>query len=132
MEYQLMQYHSTDKIKQQTVSNARNHYDAPMNNVVYGMTKYVAILSYITLLGWLAAMVLHDKHKSSFTIFHLRQSLGLIITGALLALVPLIGWLMNLAVFFVWLYAIYHAVQGRKVKVPILGNCYQEHLDFIK
>ncbi|PHR84866.1 MAG: hypothetical protein COA59_05725 [Colwellia sp.] len=103
-----------------------------MNNSVHGMTKIVAILSYATLLGWLIAMMLHDKHKSSFTTFHLRQSLGLIITGALLALVPLIGWLMNLAVLFAWFYAIYYALQGRKEKVPFLGDCYQEYLDFIK
>ncbi|MFT5852453.1 MAG: putative membrane protein [Colwellia sp.] len=103
-----------------------------MSNIAYGTNKIVAIVSYITLLGWLVAIVLHDKHKSAFTTFHLRQSLGLIITGALLALVPLIGWLMNVIVFFAWLYAIYHAIQGRMEKVPTLGDFYQKHLDFIK
>ncbi|MFT7006112.1 MAG: putative membrane protein [Colwellia sp.] len=103
-----------------------------MNNNVHGTNKIVAIVSYITLLGWLVAIVLYDKHKSAFTTFHLRQSLGLIITGALLALVPLIGWLMNLIVFLAWLYAIYHAIQGRMEKVPALGEFYQKHLDFIK
>lgn len=127
-----MQYHSTDEPKQKTVSHGHNYYNATTNNDAYGMTKIVAILGYATLLGWLIAMILHDKHKSSFSIFHLRQSLGLIITGALLALVPLIGWLMNVAVFLVWLYAIYYAIQGQSVKVPFLGDWYQEHLDFIK
>jgi uncharacterized membrane protein len=103
-----------------------------MNNNVHGTNKIVAIVSYITLLGWLVAIVLYDKHKSAFTTFHLRQSLGLIITGALLALVPLIGWLINLIVFLAWLYAIYHAIQGRMEKVPALGEFYQKHLDFIK
>ncbi|WP_210725598.1 DUF4870 domain-containing protein [Candidatus Colwellia aromaticivorans] len=127
-----MQYHSTDKPKQQTISHASDNYDSSINDDVYGIAKTVAIIGYITLLGWLVAIVLHDKHKSDFATFHLRQSLGLIITGALLALVPLIGWLLNVAVFLTWLYAIYHAVQGQKVKVPVLGDCYQEHLDFIK
>jgi uncharacterized membrane protein len=103
-----------------------------MNNDVYGKNKVVAIVSYITLLGWLMAIVLYDKHRSAFTTFHLRQSLGLIITGALLALVPLIGWLMNVIVLLAWLYAIYHAIQGRMEKVPALGDFYQKHLDFIK
>jgi uncharacterized membrane protein len=103
-----------------------------MKNDVYGMEKIVAIVSYITLLGWLVAIVLHDKHRSIFTTFHLRQSLGLIITGALLALVPLIGWLMNLIVFLAWVFALYHAIQGRMEKVPALGDFYQKHLDFIK
>jgi len=103
-----------------------------MNNDVYSKNKVVAIVSYITLLGWLVAIVLYDKHRSAFTTFHLRQSLGLIITGALLALVPLIGWLMNVIVLLAWLYAIYHAIQGRMEKVPALGDFYQKHLDFIK
>ena len=103
-----------------------------MNNDVYSKNKVVAIVSYITLLGWLVAIVLYDKHRSAFTTFHLRQSLGLIITGALLALVPLIGWLMNVIVLLAWLYAIYHAIQGRMEKVPALGDFYQQHLDFIK
>jgi uncharacterized membrane protein len=108
------------------------YYDASIDNVVYGMDKIVAIVGYITLLGWLVAIVLHDKHKSIFTTFHLRQSLGLIITGALLALIPLIGWLINVIVCLAWLYAIYHAIQGRMKKVPALGDFYQKHLDFIK
>jgi len=132
MEYQFMEYHSTDKPKLQTISKPSDYNESSMNKDSYGADKIVAVLGYITLLGWLVAIVLHDKHKSSFTTFHLRQSLGLIITGALLALVPLIGWLMNIAVFLVWLYAIYHAIQGRQEKVPVLGDCYQEHLDFIK
>ena len=126
-----MQPPSTDKPKQQALSQTHDHQQSLMGDA-YQSTKTIAIIGYVTLLGWLVAIMLHGKRKSSFTTFHLRQSLGLIITGALLALVPLIGWLMNVAVFFVWLYAVYHAIQGRKVKVPVLGDCYQEHLDFIK
>jgi len=125
-----MQYHSKEKPKQQNMSQASDYNSTTDDE--YSSSKTVAIIGYVTLVGWLAAIMLYGKHKSSFTTFHLRQSLGLIITGALLALVPLIGWLMNVAVFLVWLYAIYHAIQGRKVKVPVLGDYYQEHLDFIK
>jgi uncharacterized membrane protein len=132
MEYQFMQYHSTNKPKHNVISSSRNYPDISISNEVCGVTKAIAILSYATLFGWLIAMLLHDKYKSSFTVFHLRQSIGLIMTGALLALVPLIGWLMNLAVFFVWLYAVYHAVHGRQEVVPLLGDFYQKHLDFIK
>lgn len=126
-----MQYHSTDKSEQQSISQANENFDTSTNDE-YSLTKAIAILGYITLLGWLIAIVLHDKHKSNFSIFHLRQSLGLILTGAILALVPLIGWLLNVAVFLVWVYAIFHAIQGRQEKVPVLGELYQTHLDFIK
>lgn len=127
-----MKYHSTDKPKQQGISKATDYYESSINKDVCVTNKMVAILGYVTLLGWLIAILLHDKHKSSFTTFHLRQSLGLIITGGLLALIPLVGWLLNIAVFLVWIYALYYAVQGLQEKAPFLGDFYQEHLDFIK
>jgi uncharacterized membrane protein len=132
MEEKFMQYHSSDKAKQQRIPHSSEYYASSMNDDAYGTAKTIAIISYLTLLGWLVAIVLHDKHKCSFTTFHLRQSLGLIITGALLALVPLIGWLLNVVVLLAWLYVTYHAVQGRTEKAPLLGDFYQEHLDFIK
>lgn len=127
-----MQYRSMEKSKQHTASHASVYSDEPSNYEVSSMAKVVAILSYITLIGWLAAIVLHGTHKSHYASFHLRQSLGLIVTGALLALIPLIGWLLGLFVCLAWLYALYHVVQGHKQKVPLLGDFYQEHLDFIK
>jgi len=125
-----MQYQSMEKSKQQVTAN--NYYDYTSLNEVSTMAKVCAILSYITLLGWFFAIVLHGSHKSNFTSFHLRQSLGLIITGALLALIPLIGWLLNIVVLLLWLHAFYHVVQGHKITVPILGDFYQARLDFIK
>lgn len=126
-----MQSSSAEKSKRQALSQTYD-YHQPLMSDAYHSTKAIAIIGYVTLIGWLVAIMLYGKRKSSFTTFHLRQSLGLIITGALLALVPLIGWLMNVAVIFVWLYAVYHAIQDQKVKVPILGDCYQVHLDFVK
>jgi len=127
-----MQYQSMEKSKQHTASHASIYFDESSIIEISTMTKVVAILSYITLIGWLAAIVLHGGHKSNFASFHLRQSLGLIVTGALLALIPLIGWLLNIAICLAWLYALYHVVQGHKQKVPLLGDFYQDHLDFIK
>lgn len=130
-----MQYHSTDKTEHDSPENTNDYQD--MQNISehendHSSAKIIAIIGYITLVGWLLAIVLHGKHKSRFTAFHLRQSLGLIITGGLLALLPLIGWLMNVIVLLVWFYAIFHAIKGREIKVPVLGDFYQEHLDFIK
>ncbi len=98
----------------------------------YRMATLVAVISYFTLIGWVVAMVIYDKHQSSLASFHLRQSLGLIITGALLSLIPLVGWLLNFAVILAWAAGLYFAIQGQEYKVPVLGRVYQEHLDFIK
>ncbi len=98
----------------------------------YKMATLVAVISYFTLIGWVVAMVIYDKHQSSFASFHLRQSLGLIITGALLSLIPLVGWVLNFAIILAWAVGLYSAIQGQEYKVPLLGKFYQEHLDFIQ
>ena len=127
-----MPYQSMEKSKRKSTSTTNIDNDSSFKTEISSMAKTVAVLSYVTLIGWLVAIFLHGGHKSEFARFHLRQSLGLIITGALLALIPLIGWLLNVAVLLAWLYALYHVVQGHKKKVPLLGDFYQQQLDFIK
>jgi uncharacterized membrane protein len=127
-----MQSQQMERTRRRIASHSSIDFEESLTYETSAMAKVVAILSYITLIGWLAAIVLYGRHKSNYASFHLRQSLGLIITGALLLLIPLIGWLLNLIVCLAWLYAIYHVVQGHKQKVPLLGDFYQEHLDFIK
>ncbi len=103
-------------------SDSKTHFD---------MRKVVAVLSYFTPLGWLVALVLHGNSKSFYTSFHLRQSLGLILTMALLSFIPLIGWLLTIGVAFAWFVAVYDAFCGNTKEVPLLGRYFQVHLDFI-
>lgn len=102
------------------------------NHLHMDMNKLVSILCYLTPIGWLIAMVLHGNHNSDIARFHLRQSLGLLITAALLSFIPLIGWLLNFLVFAAWLQGIYYAVTSQPKAVHILGDFYQLHLDFIR
>lgn len=127
-----MQYHSMETPKQEANSTSIIHSNNVKNRERYDMAKVIAVVGYFTLIGWFIAMVLYGKHKSTFTSFHLRQSLGLIITGALLSFIPLIGWLLNILVCLAWFYSLYHAIAGHQQKAPLLGSFYQEHLDFIK
>ena len=101
------------------------------SKAVYDMAKIVAVLSYFTIFGWVIAIILYGFHKSTFARFHLRQSLGLVITAAILSFIPLIGWLINIGVMFAWFLAIYYAVTGQKRAVPFMGDFYQRQLDFI-
>lgn len=93
--------------------------------------RVIAVVSYITVIGWFVAIVMNGSHKSSIASFHLRQSLGLIITFALLSFIPLIGWLASIFVFIYWPIALFHAVKGDLYCVPVLGKYYQEQLRFI-
>ncbi|HET7537816.1 MAG TPA: hypothetical protein VFJ90_15260, partial [Candidatus Didemnitutus sp.] len=43
--------------------------------------KTVAILSYITLIGFIIALVMHGSNKTKLGAYHLRQTLGFVISG---------------------------------------------------
>ncbi|MBO9639655.1 MAG: hypothetical protein J7576_15900, partial [Siphonobacter aquaeclarae] len=48
--------------------------------------KSLSILSYITLIGWLIAYFTGKDQANDLLKYHLRQSLGLLITGLLLSI----------------------------------------------
>lgn len=98
----------------------------------YDMEKVVAVVSYFTVVGWLIAVVIYGKHRSAFSRFHLRQSLGLVITAAVLSFIPLIGWLCTLVLAVFWLIALVQTCLGHQYLVPVVGEFFQEHLDFIR
>lgn len=93
--------------------------------------KLFCVISYLTIVGWLIALIYYGRHKGSCTRFHLKQSIGLIITCSIFAFIPLIGWVLNVFLVVCWLIAIVHLFAGRNFLVPIVGNFYQEHFDFI-
>jgi uncharacterized membrane protein len=87
--------------------------------------KTVAIISYITIIGWIVAIVLHSNNKTELGAFHLRQALGLFLTGIILWWIPIIGWILNIVVFIFWLLGLIYAIQGDKKSVPLVGDFYQ-------
>jgi uncharacterized membrane protein len=95
------------------------------------LDKLVAILGYFTLVGWMIAILMYGSHRSALARFHLRQSLGLTITGAILSFIPLVGWVLCLGVVLAWFLGVYYAITGHKLAVPLLGDFYQRHLTFI-
>ena len=94
--------------------------------------RTIAILSYITIIGFVAAILMHQSHKTQLGAFHLRQMLGMALTataGAVCAVVPILGWivwfLVVIALFVLWLLGLVSAVRGDMRPVPILGEHYQ-------
>ncbi len=94
--------------------------------------RTVAILSYITLIGFLAAIFVHQNRRTELGSFHLRQMLGLALTsaaGAVFWVVPILGWivwfLLVLALFVLWILGLLSALKGDMRPVPILGEHYQ-------
>ena len=94
--------------------------------------KTVAIISYITLIGWIVALILNNP-KSDFASFHIRQMLGLILAGIalqVLAFVPFLGWIVSvvgwIALLVFWVLGFIGAIQGEKKLVPVVGEYFQE------
>ena len=96
--------------------------------------KVIAIISYITWIGWIIAFIMNMEKKNDFAKFHLRQSLLLMliwIVGWIVFWIPIIGWLLALVIFIFWIMGLVYAVQGQKKKIPLFGEWAQDWFKFI-
>ncbi|MDR0901626.1 MAG: hypothetical protein LBM92_02525 [Opitutaceae bacterium] len=97
--------------------------------------KTVAIVSYLTLIGFIVAIVMHSSKKTKLGAFHLRQTLGLLITGfalGIVAVVPVIGWIIaplgSLFLFVCWILGFIAAIGGKEKPFPLIGKLIQQKL----
>lgn len=99
--------------------------------------RTVAILSYITLIGFIVAIVIHSSKKTDLGAFHLRQVLGLIVCGVafgvcaiVLAFIPILGWIAIMAGWITMLVFVVMgfiaAATGQKKPVPLIGDKFQD------
>lgn len=95
--------------------------------------KTTAIIAYLTLIGLVVALVLNMEKKNTFAAFHIRQSLGLMLTGLAVSFVswiPFLGWLVAIVAMVVllimWVSGLLNALNGREKPMPILGAKYIE------
>jgi uncharacterized membrane protein len=94
--------------------------------------RTVAILCYVTIIGFIAAIFIHQTRKTQLGAFHLRQVLGMVLTGVVggvCAVVPILGWivwfLVVIGMFVLWLLGLISALKGDMRPVPLLGEHYQ-------
>lgn len=93
--------------------------------------KQNALISYLTLIGTVIAVVMNSEHKNQFASFHIRQALGIMLT--FFALGYPVGyfdsWMVSSAfyVFFfiLWVYGFLGALQGQMNLIPLLGPLFQ-------
>ncbi len=109
----------------------------PSSEIAAPEDKTVAIVSYLTLIGFIVAVVLHGNKKTKLGAFHLRQTLGLFVTGIacwvvniMLAFIPIIGWITIFVIWIglivLWIMGFIAAASGQMKPVPILGEHYQK------
>lgn len=97
--------------------------------------KTVAIVSYITLIGWIVALIVHNNNKTRLGAYHLRQSLGLMILGLALGILRFIlffmplGWTIGMALglglLVFWIMGIVAAASGEEKPLPVVGVMFQ-------
>lgn len=100
------------------------------NTVQEGKTN--AIVSYITIIGTLIAILMNNEKKNPFASFHNRQALGINLMFYILAY--FVGYFNNWGVssafyvfsFVLWIYGFIGAVQGEQKIVPLVGNYFQD------
>jgi uncharacterized membrane protein len=95
--------------------------------------KTVAIVSYLTLIGFIAAIIIHSNKKTKLGAFHLRQMLGFILSWLavfVLFVIPIIGWILipvfYLFMFVCWIMGLIAAINGQMKPMPIVGPMYQK------
>lgn len=98
-----------------------------------GEDKTVAILAYITLLGFIIAIVMHSSKKTELGSFHLRQMLGIIVLGLasyILIFIPILGWIaiavLGICNLIMWIMGLIAAANGEMKPAPIFGAKFQQ------
>jgi uncharacterized membrane protein len=95
--------------------------------------KNIAVIAYITIIGLIIAFVMNNGKKEPFASYHIKQSLGLALTGlalGIIGIVPIIGWLINIVgifvLLFMWITGLIGAINGKENPIPILGEKYED------
>jgi len=103
--------------------------------------KTIAIISYITLIGWIIALIMHNGNKTRLGAFHLRQMLGFMITGiivqivfviigiilgvigiiALIKIFGIISLIVWLGFLVLWILGLVSAIKGEEKPMPVIG-----------
>ncbi|MDA3881559.1 MAG: hypothetical protein PF436_14305 [Prolixibacteraceae bacterium] len=87
--------------------------------------KSKAIIAHITIIGWIVALILNTDSRDKYSSFYIRQTLGLYIIWFALRLIPVIGWILSIAVFAFWLLSLIYSTQGEEKIIPF-GEYFQE------
>lgn len=106
---------------------------APISSAVSSEEKNIAIISYLTVIGLVIAFVMNNDKKAPFSTYHIKQSLGLVLTGIALfvvGMVPVLGWFVSffgsLVLLYLWIMGLVNVINEKKKPIPHLGEKYAE------
>lgn len=105
--------------------------------------KVLAILSYITIIGWLIAYFKNkdNKPKSEVVTYHLEQGLGFFIVSVVLNVVlsvitsifPSLYFInfIGIVLLIIWIIGIVHAANEEKKPLPLIGKMFEGQFGFL-
>lgn len=95
--------------------------------------KKIAVISYITVIGLIIAFIMNNDKKDPFASYHIRQMVGMAVTGlamGVIGMIPILGWLIvilgSFMILYMWIMGLMNASNGKQKPVPILGAKYEE------
>ena len=111
--------------------------------------KTVAIISYLTLIGFIIAIIEHSSNKTKLGAYHLRQVVGFMVTGVGLSILlwlialPMVSMsygsietyatFITIISFIVWIsllvsiiVSFINAVNGKEKPAPVFGKLYEK------
>ncbi len=103
-----------------------------MENSLENDGKSIGIIAYITLIGWIIAVVMNSSKKNEYASFHIRQMLGLILLSIVISILTmninlgLFGTILSVLLLVLWVIGFVGAIQGERKLVPIIGENFQE------
>lgn len=117
---------------------------AKFRNSLTMNNRTLAIVSYITLIGWLIAYFQYkgNNEKSPLVRYHLGQSLGIIIisfvlgiaVGIVTSLIPALGSILSLVGIVPLALLVIGAITASKEEskpVPVVGNLFEGKFSFL-
>ena len=102
--------------------------------------KTAAIISYLTIIGWLIAyFAMHKDNKTELGSYQLRQTLllniaaivlgwglgfvlGILIVSTGIFALIYISYVLQLAIFVIWIVGLIGAINGEKKPMPLIGE----------
>ncbi|MBL4744957.1 MAG: hypothetical protein JKY08_01175 [Flavobacteriaceae bacterium] len=94
--------------------------------------KTAAIISYLSWPGLLIGFIMNNSKRNSFTSFHIRQMIGLLLlqllAGAIGSLVgiPTVARFLHITLFIFWITGFIGCLKGQEKKIPLFGDLFQD------
>jgi len=98
--------------------------------------KTVAIVAYVTLIGYIIAIIMHGSNKTKLGSYHLKQATGLILFAVaawvvmmIIAFIPFVNFLLVIIAPITWIgilvfliMGIVAAANGQEKPLPLIGG----------